>query len=608
MRERGETMAEGKTPLWSVSTTIREADRVPDFLRVAQLFEGKDWTREAQIGYQIHLISRHCYLDASNAQARKKLTDEQIELLRDTTKDIPLDKAREIFEAKEYEDPAMRGRQSLSPLRKLGLVRYGKAEPIRFLPNGKALLAGALSLGDLMLEAWLKYQYPNPADSGFQDWHTKPFIATLRLIRAVNARCNACGMKAKGISFQEFGIFALSLKDIRDVETVADRVIAFRRQWEKCPNDSVRKQFAQAFIDDYLADFSNPRKNTREYADNVIRYLRLTRYFYIRGKYDNSYLDLEPRRATEIEALLEADPGEPGLYARDAWFDYVGNTGTYPFPFETVPKLTQIAQNIRAEIQTLADTLGLPQTLPPVPTTVPSLKAHVAALRTVRQTLQTRKIRFDSRHDTATIDTAIHAFEDLLRHKRVSGKRPSIDLEHWATVALNILDDAQLIKPNAPLGDDNAPTYTAPGGVADIECLYEAFVATCEVTLLASRDQWYSEGQPVMRHLYDFENKHPNKPGYCLFLAPSLHRDTLNTFKMAIKMEYEGRQLRIVPLTIRQFIDLLTYAKTRIQAGRPLRHTELQAFFDACVFQADLTTIETWQTSIRNALAHFLES
>lgn len=213
-------MAEGKTPLWSVSTTIREADRVPDFLRVAQLFEGKDWTREAQIDYQIHLISRHCYLDASNAQARKKLTDEQIELLRDTTKDIPLDKAREIFEAKEYEDPAMRGRQSLSPLRKLGLVRYGEQEPIRLLPNGKALLSGALSLGDLMLEAWLKYQYPNPADSGFQDWHTKPFIATLRLIRAVNARCNACGMKAKGLSFQEFGIFALSLKDIRDVETV----------------------------------------------------------------------------------------------------------------------------------------------------------------------------------------------------------------------------------------------------------------------------------------------------------------------------------------------------------------------------------------------------
>ena len=598
-------MEENKSPLWSVSTTIREADRVLDFLRVARLFAGREWTKEVQIEYQIYLISRHCYLDASNVQARKKLSEEQIELLRDTTKDIPLDRAREIFEAKDYEDPAMRGRQSLSPLRKLGLVRYGENEPIQILPNGEALLSGALSLSDFMLEAWLKYQYPNPADTGFQDWYTKPFIATLRLIRAVNARCAAKGMKEKGISFQEFGIFALSLKDIRNVEVVADRVIDFRKQWEKLPNDVTRKQFMQAFIDDYLADFSNPRKNTREYADNVIRYLRLTRYFHIRGKYDNSYLDLEPRRATEIDAILEADCGEPGRYTRDDWFDYVGHGGTYTFPFETIPKLTQIAQDIRAEIQELADALGLSQTLPPLPSTVPLLKAHIEALRTERQTLQTRKIRFDSRHDTATIDIAIQAFEDLLRHKRVSGKRPSIDLEHWTSVALNILDDAQLIKPNAPLGDDNVPTYTAPGGVADIECFYDAFIATCEVTLLASRDQWYGEGQPVMRHLYNFENKHPGKPGYCLFLAPSLHRDTLNTFKMAIKMDYEGRQLRIIPLTIRQFIDLLTYAKARIQVGRPLRHTDLKTFFDACVFQADLATTDTWLDSIRTSLARF---
>lgn len=601
-------MGESKSLLWSVSTTIREADRVPDFLRVAQLFEGKAWTEAAQIEYQIHLISRHCYLDASNQQACKGLTKEQIALLRDTTKDIPLDKAREIFEAKEYKEPPMRGRQSLSPLRKLGLVRYGEKEPIQLLPNGKALLSGVLSLSDFMLETWLKYQYPNPADTKFQDWHTKPFIATLRLIRAVNARCAAVGMKAKGLSFQEFGIFALSLKDIRNVERVADRVIEFRKRWEAFSDDTARKQFVQAFIDDYLADFSNPRKNTREYADNVIRYIRLTRYFYIRGKYDNSYLDLEPRRATEIDAILEADSGEPRLYTRDAWFDYVGHTGTYLFPFETIPKLTQIAQDIRAEIQVLADELGSPQMLPPLPSTVPLLKAHIEELRTKRQALQASKIRFDSRHDTTIIDTTIQAFEDLLRHKRVSGKRPSIDLEYWATVALTILDDAKVIKPNAPLGDDNVPTYTAPGGVADIECLYEAFVATCEVTLLTSRDQWYSEGEPIMSHLYEFENAHPDKPGYCLFLAPSLHRGTLNTFRMAIKMDYEGRKLRIVPLTIRQFIDLLNYAKARILAGRPLRHTELKTFFDECVFQADLTTTETWQASICKSLNRLRDS
>jgi len=42
-----------------------------------------------------------------------------------------------------------------------------------------------------------------------------------------------------------------------------------------------------------------------------------------------------------------------------------------------------------------------------------------------------------------------------------------------------------------------------------------------------------------MRHLRDFEDTNADKKAYCLFVAPKIHRDTLNTFWMAIKYEYE---------------------------------------------------------------------
>ena len=150
------------------------------------------------------------------------------------------------------------------------------------------------------------------------------------------------------------------------------------------------------------------------------------------------------------------------------------------------------------------------------------------------------------------IDEAIQALEDIRNHNKANlAKKYSIELEKWVNAALNIINDSILIKPNAPVGDDNEPTYTAPSGVADIECFYEKFSAICEVTMLTSRDQWFNEGQPVMRHLRDFEKRH-KKQSYCLFIAPRLHQDTVNTFYNSVKYEYEVEKQKIIPNRIAQ--------------------------------------------------------
>ena len=57
---------------------------------------------------------------------------------------------------------------------------------------------------------------------------------------------------------------------------------------------------------EFLKDFSNV-ENLKDYTDNTIRYFRLTRLIYIRG--GGYYIDLEPRRMVEIEALLNTYDG-----------------------------------------------------------------------------------------------------------------------------------------------------------------------------------------------------------------------------------------------------------------------------------------------------------
>ena len=591
--------------LWSMSTTVREAERIIGFLKTAIELDGKTWDKPNQEHFQVLLIKNRQYLnDPENKQSFNKLSDEQSRVLKDKSIEMTYEQAREIFDAKEYNDPPMRGRQSMAPLTKLGLVYIvGNDKKITVTDVGYKLANGEIAFDEFMLDALLKFQYPNPYEQGFQDWNTKPFINALRLIKTVNKKCCDKGMKEKGISRLEFGIFALSLKSYAMVEQVAEEILNFRSNYESISDDTMKDEFVKNYINKYLVGFQNPEKNVREYTDNMIRYLRLTRYIYIRGKYSNTYIDLEPRRITEINSILETDSGMAKAFSKDEWRSYMGMYGTYELPFETIHKLTEIANSIVKEVNTIEAKLGIAKTGITICNTKDDIKKQIKKLRTYRTKLQNLEIKKDYHKDTTKIDEAIAPLEDIRRRNRASlNKKFSIELEKWSNVALNIINDAVLIKPNSPVGDDNEPIYTAPNGVPDIECYYDTFGAICEVTMLTSRDQWYNEGQPVMRHLRQFENNNADKQNYCLFIAPSLHVDTINTFYMSVKYEYEGTPQKILPITIVQLESILQVIKQLSIRGKKFSHVDMQKLYETCTDVKNVSNSSTWLEYIADEL------
>ena len=490
--------------LWSISTTVREAERIVGFLKTAVELDGQVWNKASQIKFQVLLIKNRQYLNVSdNAQTFNKLNSRQSALLKDKSVDMTYEQALDIFNAKDYEDPPMRGRQSMAPLQKLGLVYVvdkDEQKIVQVTEVGKKLAADKIEFSDFMLDSLLKFQYPNPYEGGFKNWNTKPFINTLRLVKRVNELCEQSGRKAKGVSTLEFGVSALSLRSYLLVDSTAAQVLKFRESYESYHDDAERDIFVENYIRSYLSDFQNPVKNVREYTDNMVRYLRLTKYIYIRGKYSNTYVDLEPRRMTEIESILEHDSGAAEVYSKEAWVAYMGTYGTYKLPFETAPVLASILSEVNREIAELETTLGIPQTQTSTPSTPKALKSVIEGRRTYRTRLQNLMLKESYYNDVSKIDEAVEALNDILqRNKPKLVKKFSIELEKWTNIALNIINDALFIKPNSPVGDDNEPIYTAPSGVPDIECYYESFGAVAEVTMLTSRDQWYNEGQPVMR-------------------------------------------------------------------------------------------------------------
>jgi len=351
--------------------------------------------------------------------------------------------------------------------------------------------------------------------------------------------------------------------------------------------------------------------NLKDYGDNAIRYFRLTRYLHIRG--GGFYVDLEPRRSIEIERLLSTDNACPLVFeSADEYIEYLADIEQPVLPWETKPELEKIAKNLNQDVQRFV--FDLESKAVKIPNFVfekiksldtKQLKQYIENLRAYRRKLQDLENNLESQ-DVSKIQEYI----DALKNIHQSTNKKSIELEKLVTLALNALNDALEITPNYPVGDDNEPTFTAPANKPDIECFYEKFNSVCEVTMLTDRSQWYNEGQPVMRHVRNFENSYADKTVYCLFIAPRLHQDTVETFWMAIKYGYKGATQRIVPLSIMQFISLLEILLEIRKQGNQFTHDELLNLYEQILGLIDHVehsgkwveliseTINTWQKSV----------
>ncbi|NLE91413.1 MAG: AlwI family type II restriction endonuclease [Elusimicrobia bacterium] len=568
---------------WSISTTVRNPERLRSFLKILKKLEGKIWNNETQVKFQVLLIQYKVYGFGSQ-QFYKDLTSAQVKLM-DNPEPITFEQAKGIFVKKKYVDPAMRGRQSLNPLEKLGLVAL-KHNKINITSLGEYLLREDYDLGEMFFRSFIKWQIPNLSSSDYkasEGYNIKPFIGTLHLIAKVNHGWEKLGKSPVGISKEEFSLFAPTLINCRDIGKQAQRIFDLRLACEgKSTQDQkqIKEEFKNKFAKEFLKSKSKEEikkllSNLKDYGDNAIRYFRLTRYLYVRG--GGFFIDLEPRRQIEINNLLKHDNAESLDFPNEeAYLDYLADINQPELPWEKEPELTRIIETTLQDIQQFREELrnkGIKIT----PFTSKDysefnkdrLKEYIEELRIHRRGLNDIKIRYESQ-EIGEIEGYIKALKEIYK----SDRKP-VELERLVTLALNALNDALNIKPNYPVGDDNEPTFTAPANKADIECFYDNFNSVCEVTMLTDKSQWYYEGQPVMRHVRDFEKQHLGKEVFCVFVAPRLHRDTVNTFWTATRYEYEGVRQKIIPLTIGQLIELLEILLQIKKKGRQFKHTDL---------------------------------
>lgn len=565
--------------LWSFSTTLRSPDRIIDFLSVLTKLEDKEWNNETQEEFQILLIQHRKYVPEKN-----NLSDESIAILEDVNKEMSFEEAKKIFVEKNYQDPPMRGRTSFSPLRDLGLAYVNENNKIVIPQESKDILSKKLSFSEYFMKWTLKWQYPNPTSNDYiEGYDIKPLIGVLNLINKVNIRWSKMGNNPVGISKNEFSIFALSLINMNDIDVQVDKLIKYRTELAKIPINE-KNNFYKQYIIENLSDFSNASiDNIKDYTDNVIRYFSLTNLIKKRG--NGYYIDIVPSRQKMIDRLLKNETGKSDNYDSDIeYLAYLRNSSLPDLSEDT----SSIEEEYRNEIFMLINQNGIMED------ELDNLSNY--SYRELTDLKRRILLKLDKTNylNEEGINNIINSLENYRR----LDIRPSLALEKWVSTALITLNDAVEIKPNYQADDDNNILFTAPPGVADIECYYKEFNAICEVTTLTGRDQWFNEGQPVMRHLKDFIEINNDKESYCLFIAPQIHRDTINTFWYSVKYEYEGLKLKIIPLSLRRFEEIVYALRKLNKNGKSFERQNFVDLYDKICSVDNINNSDAWWTYI----------
>lgn len=608
---------------WSLSTTIRNPERNAPFLKVLSEFEGQLYNSENQAKLFKRLIQTKNYKPMG---LPKRITDKY-----EDPEEFTNDELIEILNLAKYENKtidnlediyAMRGRTAVSNLNKMcAAVARDSHGPVRITSLGREILSSSPDFSNIFLRYFLKWQLPNLGERGFSNFDIIPFIATMHVVKKVNHLWGELGNNTVGISKVEFALFLPSLIDYRDINRVARELVDFRVEVRSLSANDAKEYIDSRFIEKVINVFNITPTNEKEiekkinnlydYADSAIRYFRMTNLFYYRG--NGRFIDLSPRRKVEIEKLLDTFTGESLHFEeRDKYYDYMADLNQPQLPWENFEDLIESFRTLLTESLRLQEKIdnefpgqylhkfsyqnSLPDDITTLNSAINQVREHINLLNVDYSILVERSL--------ANIDTYIDEINKLaIRRRAISGQDP-LNLEWHVAQSLMALDDAKEIKPYYNVGDDNLPLFTAPGNIHDIECHYEDFSMICEVTLLKGRDQWYNEGQPVMRHLRAFEDANHHNESYCLFLAPTLHQDTVNTFWFSVKYEYEGSKQKIIPMTLQQYTRILEIVKDKnIHEGIRLNQKMFKDLMDIIYDKVDESaTSNAWIMTIESCI------
>ena len=514
-----ERQAEHK-PL-SFTTTLRNPERIAGFLACLKQFDGQILTNELidkivkalikQKLYSTMYVTRTPHLKAVAQNEDTTFTDDQLN-------EIVENSPQEHKEAGFDRGWPSRFDTWYKICKELGLAYYEMGQPIKISQAGYMLCDAyevsnadedvSKKIQNVFLNALAKYPSNNPFRRNANE--NVPLVLLMRVIKLLK---NDGDENDAGVSRKEIP-FILCWPD-NDADKLYRFIKRFRGEYGFKASDDTVYSLCLGLLNSTNQTRFKKGQITKEGPDDFLRKARITGVFSMRGM--GRFVDFNELEHEKIAYVLENYGDYRSFDNELEYYEFVGamdpkivsietDTVTYNLTDIRKAKLIEIAQKYSDE--QIRDELGL-------------LSSN-------------RK----------SSDEYLSDIDEPTR------------LEFLTSVALQqTLKDAN-VEANYAIDDEGNPTFTARGGIGDIEVYDKDYNSLFEVTLMRGKQQAVAEIPAITRHLGELDNDDK----FAVFIAPLLHADA----KYMIGYTKAQYNLDILGYTIPEFCEKLK-TTTRLQ-------------------------------------------
>lgn len=353
----------------------------------------------------------------------------------------------------------------------------------------------------VFLQAMAKSQRKNPFVRVLND--NIPLILLLQTIRKLNADPNQNGC---GISRRELPLLIFWKNN--NADTLYRRIVKLREQFRYDPSDEIIIDICiEEIMEGNFKEF-NPKSIMIDYPDEFIRKMRMTGLISLRGA--GRFLDINKNEIETVDYILANYSHYKHYNTEREYFNYMAELDTNLIQISAKPAKASNSEKLLDEWLEVY---------------------NWSIIKKELSNLSSNKKSVDS----------------VLKLLAAPSR-----LEFLTALAIRMKLPNVRVVPNYCCDDTGLPTSTAGGNKGDIECYEHPNGILVEVTMSTGRAQTMMEVWPIDRHLEEFQ-KEIN--AQCVFIAPSIYRDSLQQIQFVSYQSNGKREIR--PYAINDFVNYL---------------------------------------------------
>lgn len=441
-----------------------------------------------------------------------------------------------------------------------GFGYVDKSNIVRVTDMGRIIVNEKLN-DEYILRQLLKIQFPSPVTST----RHSTFLFPLEILIKTYENFDYLNQYEIALLF--------GCTNVNELHMTIESIKQFRSEYNKLSSRINRELVSQLYkkilIETY-PNIDNKPETYLDYADALTRAVTYTGLFLThgRGYYKKLCIpDHSKDKLLQLQSKYHFVPNDSQDI--DTYMKTYGDPTAFKLPWDNVNDRTLIVRNRLNKYIQLAKTSGIDKDIlasdaQQIDMLIDSgnLDNLIRADEILSEKLLTLNEEIFILYESKKPETQREIIEKFLDIIEGNEDMAALWLEVNTWKSLVAITGNHRVIRNFKLEEDLTPRSFAPGigNTPDMVVYVNGQILVSEVSLLSGVKQWINEGSSVVEHVLHFINDNKDKKDiYGIFISGSINNRTMWQFFILNRESWVGNRVPVIPLTLRQHIDIITY-------------------------------------------------